>query len=236
MSRLSLDYRLTHAQNIHANTPTPFHPPFHISSTPYFAPLDVVPTDTTHTPRPLPPTTIIYPLLRIILPTRPLARVFARLSKSLVTGMPYIAVIPLADRKDGKSVFRRVTRLRLSRMRALLRDTAMRLQGYYGGFPGLRVTHKDRGKGYKGERLVEGFPQDFKKIRVLMRPGLLPPQEVSEWEALTNVSVGWMDDLGREVSGDLSEVVESVDVNTQDTGGSFLNEEDDDSEHESSSQ
>ncbi|TIA86998.1 hypothetical protein E3P99_03483 [Wallemia hederae] len=211
---------------------TPVHPPHAIPSAPYFAPLSITPTSTKEIPRPPPPTTIIYPLLRIVLPTRPLARVFARLSRALVTGMPYVGVIPLADRKDGKSVFRRITRLRLSRMRALLRDTAHRLEGLHGGFPGLRVTHTDRGKGYKGERLSEGFPEEFKQIKVLMRPGLLPMAEIDEWRTLPNVTIRWMDDLGRELTDDLKEVVESVSMEDIEQSQSFMNEEDDDSEHE----
>lgn len=148
--------------------------------------------------------------------------------------MPYIGVIPLADRKDGKSTFRRITRLRLTRMRSLLKATVLRLEGFHGGFPGLRVTHGDRGKGYKGERLDEGFPEEFKKIKVLMRPGLLPEAEVKDWETLPNITIRYMDDLGRELSDDLSEVVESVsiDLGEQESEQSLLNEEDDDSEHD----
>ncbi|TIA73450.1 hypothetical protein E3P92_01606 [Wallemia ichthyophaga] len=210
--------------------------PSTIPPTPYFAPLDILPkADNADNPLSLPPATIIYPLIRIILPTRSLARVFGRLSRSLVTGMPYIGVIPLADRKDGKSVFRRVTRLRLSRMRALLRDTTSRLEGFHGGFPGLRVTHKDRGRGWRGERLDEGFPNEFKQVKVLMRPGLLPLNEVADWELLPNVTVRSMDDLGRELSDDLSEVVESSQMLAQDAnqeGFDEQHENDHDEEHE----
>lgn len=104
---------------------------------------------------------------------QPLARLFARLSKSLPTGLPYITVIPLADRKDCKSAFRRLTRIRLNRMRRLIKDLADRFEGKYGGFPSIRLSHEDRGKSYRGERLGEPFPEEFKQIRVLLRPNLL---------------------------------------------------------------
>lgn len=109
---------------------------------PYLASTALIPEESSSPPAPL-----IYPLLRVILPTRPLARVFASLSKSLPTGFPYLAVIPLGDHKDGKSAFRRLTRIRLNRMRRLIKDIADCFEGKYGGFSSIRLSHEDRGKG-----------------------------------------------------------------------------------------
>lgn len=203
-------------RNVNLKDPSTFpHYPFFSSEKYYnylpepfieYGSIDQVP------PRPLPPTTIVYPMLRIILPTNPLARTFSRLSKALPTGMPYVGVIPPSDRKDGQSFFRRMTRLKLNRIRRLLLDVCVRLDGRFGGFPGIRVSHEDRGKGYKGERLDQKLPENFRNVKVLFRPNLLSHDEINEWwSTLPNVSIGFMDDFGREIDLNENKVIENSD-------------------------
>lgn len=115
-----------------------------------------------------------------MLPIRPLVRVFARLSKSLPIDLPYAAVIPLADREDGKSAFRRLTRIRVKQDQKLIKDIADHFEGKYCVSPGIRLSHEDRDKGCRGERLGEPFPEESKQIRVLLRPNLLTEREIEE--------------------------------------------------------
>ena len=107
--------------------------------------------------KPLPPYTsppIILPLVTVTLPTRPLAATLARLCNAHERGLPFIASIPNADRKDGPAMFRRLLRMRSDRTRQLARDIAERLDGMKGGFFGLRMSAEDIGRGMgEGEGL-----------------------------------------------------------------------------------
>lgn len=117
-------------------------------------------------------------------------------------------------------------------MKRLIKDVADRFEGKYGGFPGIRLSHEDRGKGYRGERLGEPFPEEFKQIRVLLRPNLLTEREIEEsWRILPNVSIGYMDDLGREISEDLSKIIEKPQHDLSITSEDYLlNQENQDNE------
>lgn len=93
------------------------------------------------------------PVLAITFPTRPLARVVSRLAKALPRGLPYYASMPGEDLKCKLSYPSRILNLRLTRMRRLAIQTAERLAGYFGGFPGLRYDHTKPGRGINGTLL-----------------------------------------------------------------------------------
>lgn len=108
--------------------------------------------------RPLPPHTdfpLIIPLLTLTLPTRPLASTLARLCNSHPRGLPFYASVPNEDRKDGPAFFRRLLRMRSDRIRTLTSEILEKLQGYGGGFFGLRLSAEDKGRGVEGEDLSE---------------------------------------------------------------------------------
>lgn len=110
--------------------------------------------------RPLPPysnPTLIFPLMTVTLPTRPLASTLARLCNAHSRGLPFYASVPDAERKDGPSFFRRLLRMRANRIQELTALIVDRLDGNAGGFFGLRLNEDDKGRGVEGENLSEAL-------------------------------------------------------------------------------
>lgn len=106
--------------------------------------------------RPSPPyfdLPLIVPLLTLTLPTRPLASTLSRLCNGHPRGLPFIASVPNEDRKDGPPLFRRLLRMRINRIKDLTGEIVQKLDGYGGGFFGLRLGSEDKGRGVEGESL-----------------------------------------------------------------------------------
>ncbi|GAA6046566.1 hypothetical protein JCM3770_006212 [Rhodotorula araucariae] len=108
--------------------------------------------------RPSPPYTsppLVVPLVTVTLPTRPLAATLARLCNGHARGLPFIASIPVEDRKDGPALFRRLLRMRANRLQQVARELVYKLEGHAGGLMGLRLSPEERGRGIEGEGLGE---------------------------------------------------------------------------------
>lgn len=111
--------------------------------------------DWTRPPPPYLSPRLVVPLLTVTLPTRPLAATLARLCNGHPRGLPFVASVPNEDRKDGPAFFRRLLRMRANRIRDLTGEIVEKLQGFGGGFFGLRLNPEDKGRGVEGEMLGE---------------------------------------------------------------------------------
>ncbi|GAA6038604.1 hypothetical protein JCM8097_009443 [Rhodosporidiobolus ruineniae] len=109
--------------------------------------------------RPPPPYTAsprpIVPFLTVTLPTRPLAATLARLCNAHPRGLPFLASVPDADRRDGPALFRRLLRMRTNRLQEVTAQLVRKLEGHSGGLMGLRMKAEDKGRGIEGEGLGE---------------------------------------------------------------------------------
>ncbi|CAE6393280.1 unnamed protein product [Rhizoctonia solani] len=143
------------------------------------------------------------PLVSVTLATRPLANTLVRLCRSLPRGLPFYASIDNHDRKTVLSFPDRMRLLRLRRMRELTIEIARRLEGYHGGFIGIRFGKDDRGRAIRGERLGEPLPDPLRVVRVGLGWYELE-KELELWrleamDAGVDIDVRPMDDWGRKL-------------------------------------
>ncbi|KAL6299151.1 hypothetical protein BKA93DRAFT_615809 [Sparassis latifolia] len=148
------------------------------------------------------------PLLTVTFATRPLALSFARLARALPRGEPFYASIVPDDRKCWKSFPTRMRQLRLRRARQLTIEMARFLEGYRGGFVGLRFGTSDRGRGIGGEGFAEPIPASKRLIQVGVGEWYKHAadlQELLREEAreadLDNVAVFGLDERGARTDG-----------------------------------
>ncbi|KAH7333988.1 hypothetical protein B0J17DRAFT_674958 [Rhizoctonia solani] len=146
------------------------------------------------------------PLISVTLATRPLANTLVRLCRSLPRGLPFYASIDTHDRKTVVSFPDRMRLLRLRRMRELTIEIARRLEGYYGGFIGIRFNKDDKGRAIRGERLEEPLPDPLRVIRVGLGEWYELEKEKELWrleamDAGVEIDVKPMDDWGRKLDG-----------------------------------
>ncbi|KAJ1303866.1 hypothetical protein OPQ81_008285 [Rhizoctonia solani] len=144
------------------------------------------------------------PLVSVTLATRPLANTLVRLCRSLPRGLPFYASIDQHDRKAVASFPDRMRLLRLRRMRELTIEIARRLEGYYGGFIGIRFNPDDRGRAIGGERLAEPLPDPLRVIRVGLGGWYALEKEMELWkleamDAGVEIDLKPMDDWGRKL-------------------------------------
>ncbi|CAE6536449.1 unnamed protein product [Rhizoctonia solani] len=144
------------------------------------------------------------PLVSVTLATRPLANTLVRLCRALPRGLPFYASIDTHDRKTVVSFPDRMRLLRLRRMRELTIEIARRLEGYYGGFVGIRFGKDDRGRAIRGERLEQPLPDPLRVIRVGLGEWYELEQEMELWkleamDAGVEIEVKPMDEWGRRV-------------------------------------
>ncbi|CAE6470023.1 unnamed protein product [Rhizoctonia solani] len=177
------------------------------------------------------------PLVAVTLATRPLANTLVRLCRSLPRGLPFYASIDTHDRKTVVSFPDRMRLLRLRRMRELTLEIAQRLEGYYGGFIGIRFNKDDRGRAVRGERLEQPLPDPLRVIRVGLGEWYGLEKEMELWkleaaDAGVDIDVKPMDEWGRRLdeSGTVlpgQEIAEGVEYQAgeQET---FDSEDDDD--------
>jgi hypothetical protein len=147
------------------------------------------------------------PVLAITLPTRPLARTVARLAKALPRGLPYLASIPQEDYKCRSSLPSRMLNLRLVRMRRLAMQTAERLAGYFGGFPGLRFDPSMPGRGVNGAMLDAPTTQEQRRAIALVANWYSRSQdEVDAYKTEGRISIpaGLMDERGNSLDPSLA--------------------------------
>ncbi|KAF8752909.1 hypothetical protein RHS01_07320 [Rhizoctonia solani] len=111
------------------------------------------------------------PLVAVTLATRPLANTLVRLCRSLPRGLAFYASIDTHDRKTVLSFPDRMRLLRLRRMRELTIEIARRLEGYYGGFIGIRFNQNDKGRAIRGERLEQPLPDSLRVVKVGLENG-----------------------------------------------------------------
>jgi hypothetical protein len=174
------------------------------------------------------------PLVSVTVATRPLALTLVRLCRALPRGLPFYASIDTHDRKTFYSFPDRMRLLRLQRIRQLTIDMARRLEGYYGGFIGIRFNKNDRGRAIHGERLGEPLPDSLRVIRVGIAHWYAFEKEMELWklgaiDAGVSIDLKPMDDWGRKLdeSGQVmvgQEVMEDIDFSDY---GSEEGEEDD---------
>jgi len=153
------------------------------------------------------------PLLAVTVPSRPMADTVLRLAKALPRGLAYYASFAPEDRKCVLSYSGRMRTLRISRIRQLTLQTAVRLLGYYGGFIGMRYDHKQRGRGINGELLEDLPPEHFRKLTVLVGdwyPQAGEDKTLFEKEGKGVITMGLMNDHGRPHDMALSFADESV--------------------------
>ncbi|CAE6447658.1 unnamed protein product [Rhizoctonia solani] len=144
------------------------------------------------------------PLISVTLATRPLANTLVRLCRALPRGLPFYASIDTQDRKTVVSFPDRMRLLRLRRMRELTIEIARRLEGYYGGFIGIRFDKNDRGRAIRGERLEQQLPDPLRVIRVGLGEWYALEKEMELWkleamDAGVEIDVKPMDDWGRKL-------------------------------------
>lgn len=104
------------------------------------------------------------PLVRVDLPTRPIAESVGRLASALERGLPYHGAVPPPDRKDGAAYARRQLALRMERLQRLVVELTRRLKGEKGGLMGARFRADQKGWGVEGEAWNE-LPE-FDPIRI----------------------------------------------------------------------
>jgi hypothetical protein len=153
------------------------------------------------------------PLLAVTVPSRPIADTVLRLAKALPRGLAYYASLAPEDRKCVLSYSGRMRTLRISRIRQLTVQAAVRLLGYYGGFIGMRWDRTQRGRGINGELLEDLPPEHFRKLTVLVGdwyPQSVEDKTLFEKEGKGAVLTGLMDDRGRPHDIALSLADESV--------------------------
>jgi hypothetical protein len=114
------------------------------------------------------------PLLTATFATRPLAMTHARLARALPRGTPFHAVISSDDRKTRHTLSARMRCLRLARACDLALDIARLLDGWRGGFLGVRFAPDGAGRGIDGADLATGTP--FAQRRVLLGAGAWYPR------------------------------------------------------------
>lgn len=175
------------------------------------------------------------PVLAVSLPTRPLARVMARLAKALPRGLPYYASMPTEDLKCKLSYPSRSLNLRLTRMRRLTSQIAERLAGYYAGFPGIRFDPRLPGRGVNGTLLHKPLPEENRRITVLIDSAYeRADTEMAQYLSDTRgqIRVGLMDELGNALDPALDFTEDNnVSIN-EDEGGLRDDEEDHASDEE----
>ncbi|CAE6393127.1 unnamed protein product [Rhizoctonia solani] len=142
------------------------------------------------------------PLVCVTLATRPLANTLVRLCRSLPRGLPFYASIDTHDRKTVVSFPDRMRLLRLRRMRELTVEIARRLEGYYGGFIGIRFNKDDKGRAIRGERLEQPLPDPLRVIQVGLGGWYEIEKEMELWrlEAMdggVDIDIKALDDWGR---------------------------------------
>lgn len=153
------------------------------------------------------------PLLAVTVPSRPVADTVLRLAKALPKGLAYYASLAPEDRKCVLSYSGRMRTLRISRIRQLTVQTAVRLLGYHGGFIGMRWDHMQRGRGINGELLEDLPPEHFRKLTVLVGdwyPQAVEDMTLFEKEGKGVIVTGLMDDRGKPHDTTLSVADESV--------------------------
>ena len=173
------------------------------------------------------------PLLAVTVPSRPVADTILRLGKALPKGLPYYASFAPEDRKSVLSYSGRMRTLRISRMRQLTLETAVRLLGYYGGFIGMRWDHTQRGRGINGELLEDLSPEHFRKLVVFVGDWYEQAGEdktLFEKGGKEAIVTSLMDDRGRPHDMALSFADESVKMEEAqgEAGDHGSKEEDDD--------
>ncbi|CAE6476793.1 unnamed protein product [Rhizoctonia solani] len=144
------------------------------------------------------------PLVSVTLATRPLANTLVRLCRSLPRGLAFYASIDTHDRKTVVSFPDRMRLLRLRRMRELTIEIARRLEGYYGGFIGIRFNKDDKGRAICGERLEQPLPDPLRVIQVGLGGWYELEKEMELWklEAMdggVDIDIKAMDDWGRKL-------------------------------------
>jgi hypothetical protein len=147
------------------------------------------------------------PVVAVTLPTRPLARTVARLAKALPRGLPYLASVPQEDFKCKNSLPSRMLNLRLVRMRRLAIQTAERLAGYFGGFPGLRFDSSMPGRGVNGTMLdAPATPEQRRVIALVANWYDMSQDEVDAYktEGRVSITAGFMDERGNPLDPSLS--------------------------------
>jgi hypothetical protein len=147
------------------------------------------------------------PVLAVTFPTRPLGRVVARLSKALPRGLPYYASMPSEDLKCKKSLPSRTLNLRLTRMRRLTIQTAERLAGYFGGFPGIRFDSRMPGRAVNGTLLEAPLTEEQRRIVALVADWYShSTEEIDGYqkEGRVFITTGLMDALGNPQDSTLS--------------------------------
>jgi hypothetical protein len=147
------------------------------------------------------------PLISVTVATRPLALTLVRLCRALPRGLPFYASINSDDRKTYVSFPARMRLLRLQRIRQLTIELARRLEGYQGGFIGIRFNRDDRGRAIGGERLAEPLPDSLRVIRVGIPKWYAFEKEKELWEgdaidAGVDIELLPMDDWGRKLDLD----------------------------------
>jgi hypothetical protein len=105
------------------------------------------------------------PLLTVTLATRPMALTHVRLSRAHERGLPFYASINNDDRKCAASFSSRMTSMRIDRMTSLTVQFAQLLDGWRGGFIGIRFSPDAQGRGIDGEDLERGTPFDKRIIK-----------------------------------------------------------------------
>jgi len=174
------------------------------------------------------------PLLAVTVPSRPVADTILRLAKALPKGLPYYASLAPEDRKCVLSYSGRMRTLRISRIRQLTVQTALRLLGYYGGFIGMRWDHTQRGRGINGQLLEDPLPEHFRKLTVLVGdwyPQAGEDKTLFEKQGKEVIVTGLMDDRGRPHDMALSFADESVKMEeAQGEAGDHGSKEEDDDE------
>jgi hypothetical protein len=147
------------------------------------------------------------PILAITFPTRPIGRVVARLSKALPRGLPYYASMPSEDLKCKQSFPSRTLNLRLTRMRRLTIQTADRLAGYFGGFPGIRFDPRMPGRGINGTLLEAPLTEEQRCIVAVVADWYShAAEEIDGYqrEGRVSVTAGLMDERGNPRDSTLS--------------------------------
>lgn len=165
------------------------------------------------------------PLISVTLATRPLGDTLVRLCRALPRGLAFYASIEPDDRKTFHSFPARMRLLRLQRIRSLTIELARRLEGYQGGFIGIRFNHEDRGRCIRGERLREPLPDPLRVIRVGVANWYQFEREKELWEMAAldggvDIEIRAMDEWGRKLedSGEVmagQEVVEGAVVESE---------------------
>lgn len=120
------------------------------------------------------------PLLTVTLSTRPLAVTLGRLARARPRGTAYFAAIDPEDRKTYLSFSSRMRNMRIDRVTDLTIDIAQLLDGFRGGFVGIRFSPRDRGRTIGGEALARGVPFDKRLIQVGVGSWYARREEVKE--------------------------------------------------------